>query len=141
VVYSTKSVLEDFQEDGVIYLELRTTPRSIPSENLSKDDYIRTILDCISSFNSTSTMKTNLILSIDRRNDEATALEVVDLALKYRDQGVVGVDLCGDPAKGDVAIFETAFAKARKNEMKITIHFAEAPQSSSMCSVPCCLTF
>jgi adenosine deaminase len=86
-------------------------------------------------------MKTNLILSIDRRNDEATALEVVDLALKYRDRGVVGVDLCGDPATGDVAIFESAFAKARKNEMKITIHFAEAPQSSSMCIVPCCLTF
>ena len=58
-------------------------------------------------------------------------MEVVDLALKYGDQGVVGVDLCGDPAKGDISIFQSAFEKSRKNDMKTTIHFAEAPQSST----------
>jgi adenosine deaminase len=124
-------VLEDFQADGVVYLELRTTPRAIPTEGLTKDDYVRTILDCISSFNASSAMKTNLILSIDRRNDVSTAMEVVDLALRFRDQGVVGIDLCGDPAKGDVSIFQPAFEKARQNNMKTTIHFAEAPQSST----------
>lgn len=141
LVYSTKSVLEDFQADGVIYLELRTTPRAIPSEGLTKDDYVQTILGCISSFNSTSTMKTNLILSIDRRNDVPTSLEVVDLALKYRDQGVVGVDLCGDPAKGDVSIFRPAFEKARESNIKITIHFAEAPQSSTPKELQTLLSF
>ena len=76
-------------------------------------------------------MKTNLILSIDRRNDYVTALEVVDLAIKFRDQGVVGLDLCGDPAVGNIAIFRPIFEKARLNDLKVTIHFAEAPQSSS----------
>jgi adenosine deaminase len=76
-------------------------------------------------------MKTNLILSIDRRNDVTTALQVVDLAVKFRDRGVVGVDLCGDPAVGDVSIFQSAFEEAKKHDLKITIHFAEAPQSSS----------
>lgn len=86
-------------------------------------------------------MKTNLILSIDRRNDVPTSLEVVGLALKYRDQGVVGVDLCGDPAKGDVSIFQPAFQKARENNMKITIHFAEAPQSSTLKELQTLLSF
>jgi adenosine deaminase len=76
-------------------------------------------------------MKTNLILSIDRRNDLLTALSVVNLAFKYRSQGVVGVDLCGDPAVGDVSIFEPAFKKAKALGLNITIHFAEAPQSST----------
>jgi adenosine deaminase len=76
-------------------------------------------------------MKTKLILSIDRRNDLATALEVVDLAHKYRSKGVVGIDLCGDPAVGDVSIFQPAFEQGRKYGLKITIHFAEAPQSSA----------
>jgi adenosine deaminase len=76
-------------------------------------------------------MKTNLILSIDRRNDLPTALSVVDLALKYRSQGVVGIDLCGDPAVGDISIFQPAFEKAKSLGLKITIHFAEAPQSST----------
>ncbi|PMD22139.1 Metallo-dependent hydrolase [Hyaloscypha hepaticicola] len=131
LIYTTNSVLEDFQADGVVYLELRTTPRAIPSANITKDDYVQTVLDCISNFNASSSMKTNLILSIDRRNDVPTALQVVDLAIKFRDHGVVGVDLCGDPAVGDVSIFQPAFAKAKQKNLKITIHFAEAPQSST----------
>jgi adenosine deaminase len=131
LIYTTNSVLADFQADGVVYLELRTTPRAIPSVNISKETYVQTILSCISNFNKSGTMKTNLILSIDRRNDLPTALSVVDLALKYRSQGVVGIDLCGDPAVGDVSIFQSAFEKAKSEGLKVTIHFAEAPQSST----------
>lgn len=130
-MYSTNSVLDNFEKDGVVYLELRTTPRAIPSEDLAKDGYISTILSCISAHNKTSRMRANLILSIDRRNDLATALQVVDLAVKFRNQGVVGIDLCGDPAVGDVSIFAPAFSLAHKEGLKITIHFAEAPQSST----------
>ncbi|PBP27824.1 hypothetical protein BUE80_DR001136 [Diplocarpon rosae] len=125
LVYTTKSVLDDFSADGVVYLELRTTPRAIPSANITKDDYIRTILSCTTA--TTSPMKTNLILSIDRRNDAATALEVVSLAVKYRARGVVGIDLCGDPAVGDVASFRPAVERARQANLPLTIHFAEAP--------------
>jgi adenosine deaminase len=130
ILYSTNSVLKSFQDDGVVYLELRTTPRAIPSAGITKDHYIRLILSCISSFKS-STMTTRLILSIDRRNSEQEAMEVVDLAMKYRSEGVVGVDLCGDPAKGDVSIFREAFKRAKDGDLRITLHFAEAPQSAT----------
>ncbi|KFY64150.1 hypothetical protein V496_03448 [Pseudogymnoascus sp. VKM F-4515 (FW-2607)] len=130
ISYSTKSVLQDFQDDGVVYLELRTTPRLIKQAGISKEAYVQLVLSTISSFES-PTMVTQLILSIDRRNSEEEASEVVDLALRYRDQGVVGVDLCGDPAKGNVDIFRSAFAKAKEKGLKTTIHFAEAQQSSS----------
>ncbi|RAL64896.1 hypothetical protein DID88_001490 [Monilinia fructigena] len=78
LIYTTNSVLQDFQQDGVVYLELRTTPRAIPSSNITRDIYTQTILDCITTHNNSNpSMKTNLILSIDRRNDLQTALEVV----------------------------------------------------------------
>lgn len=131
LIYTTKSVLSDFASDGVVYLEIRTAPRAIPSSNLSKDDYVQTVLSCISESNKTSTLKTNLILSIDRRNDLATAFDVVDLATKYRSQGVVGIDLSGDPAAGDVSLFRPAFEEAKKRGLKITIHFAEAPTTTT----------
>lgn len=135
LIHTTNSVLSSFSSDGVTYLELRTTPRAIPSANVTKDDYIRTILSCINTHPSTSSpnpkMKTNLILSIDRRNDLPTALEVVALALKFRSAGVVGIDLCGDPAVGDVSIFAPAFVLARSSNLPITIHFAESPASST----------
>ncbi|CAL3969245.1 unnamed protein product [Diplocarpon coronariae] len=125
LLYTTQSVLEDFAADGVVYLELRTTPRAIPSAHITKDDYVRTILSCTTA--PRAPMTSRLLLSIDRRNDAATALEVVSLALKYRPRGVVGIDLCGDPALGDVSRFRPAFERARQAKLPITIHFAEAP--------------
>jgi adenosine deaminase len=125
--------LDDFQADGVVYLELRTTPRAMPAAHITKDDYVKTVLDVISEHNgnASNTMRTFLILSIDRRNTPAEAEEVVDLAIMYQSSGVVGVDLCGDPAKGDVRIFAAAFARARAAGLKMTLHFAETLTSGS----------
>ena len=123
ILYSTNAVLQDFKDDGVVYLELRTTPRS--SACISKDEYVRITLDCIRDFAERDAMPTYLILSIDRRNTAVQAMETVDLAIKYRSRGVVGVDLCGDPSKGDVSTFREAFAKAKSHGLKIALHFAE----------------
>ncbi|KAH7067652.1 hypothetical protein BKA63DRAFT_570935 [Paraphoma chrysanthemicola] len=133
IQYSTKAVLRDFQADGVVYLELRTTPRAMPAVHLSKDDYVKNIVDILNVHNEddTNTMRAFLILSIDRRNTVAEAQEVVDLAIKYQSAGVVAVDLCGDPAKGDVRIFADAFARAKAAGLKITLHFAEGEVSAS----------
>lgn len=139
IIHSTNAVLRDFKEDGVVYLELRTTPRSSPS--MSKDDYIGTILSCIEKFPDSNAMTTYLILSIDRRNSREEATEVVELAIRYRSRGVIGVDLCGDPSKGDVAIFEEAFHKAKLHGLRITLHFAEIPASSSLLELNTLLSF
>jgi adenosine deaminase len=131
--YSTKAVLQEFQEDGVVYIELRTTPRAVPDRGVTKDDYVRTVLDILRLHNEDggNAMRAFLILSIDRRNTFAEAEEVIDLATKYQSAGVVGVDLCGDPAKGDVRIFATSFARAKAAGLKMTLHFAESEPSSS----------
>ena len=130
IIWSTMSVLHDFWADGVVYLELRTTPRSAAS--FSKEGYVEAILECIEGFEHKQSMSTYLILSIDRRNTLEEATAVVNLALKYRRKGVVGIDLCGDPSKGDVSIFSLAFIKAKEAGLKITLHFAETPLSSSL---------
>ncbi|CAF9936706.1 hypothetical protein IMSHALPRED_010869 [Imshaugia aleurites] len=139
IIYSTNAVLRDFKEDGVVYLELRTTPRS--SSSMSKDDYVNTILSCIDSSPDRNVLTTYLILSIDRRNSPKEAMEVVDLAIKYRPSGVVGVDLCGDPSKGDVSTFKEAFHRAKLHGLKITLHFAEISASSSLPELKTLLSF
>ncbi|KAI9733161.1 MAG: hypothetical protein M1818_007279 [Claussenomyces sp. TS43310] len=130
IVYCTNAVLQDFQDDGVVYLELRTTPRAIPSADLTTEAYVQLILSCIANFPSQK-MTTKLILSVDRRNSAAEAMQVVDLAIKFHGHGIVAVDLCGDPTKGDVSTFRDAFMKAKRHSLGITLHFAEAPQSST----------
>ena len=139
IIHSTNAVLNDFREDGVAYLELRTTPRSSPS--MSKDDYIHTILSCLENFPDRNVMTTYLILSIDRRNSREEAIETVDMAIRYRSRGIVGVDLCGDPSKGDVATFEEPFHRAKQHGLKITLHFAEVPASSSPMELNTLLSF
>ncbi|KAH7324945.1 adenosine deaminase [Stachybotrys elegans] len=128
IEYATDEVLRDFEQDGVRYLELRTTPRQ--SAGLTKEQYVSTVLDCIDAFDQQN-MSTFLILSVDRRNTLEQAMQTVELAVKFKDRGVVGVDLCGNPLKGDVSIFRPAFEKARSAGLKITLHFAEVPESST----------
>ncbi|KAK4060503.1 uncharacterized protein Triagg1_10730 [Trichoderma aggressivum f. europaeum] len=130
--HATLSVLQSFLLDGVIYLELRTTPR--PTPLLSTTQYISILLDTISSFETSHpSLHTRLILSIDRRHDFATASSILDLALSLPSR-IVGLDLCGDPAArpgGQVALFTPLFEKAREAGLGITLHFAEAESSAS----------
>ncbi|KAI0887672.1 Metallo-dependent hydrolase [Annulohypoxylon maeteangense] len=130
--HSTKSVIRDFAHDGVVYLELRTTPRAMPTAGLDKAGYVDTVLRAIEDARAdTPTLHTRLILSIDRRNSLDEAGEAVALAKLFRDRGVVAVDLCGDPTKGDVSLFTPVIEEARAAGLKITIHFAEAEASAS----------
>jgi adenosine deaminase len=124
-------VLRDFRDDGVRYLELRTTPRENIENGITKEVYVSAVLDCINDFGRDE-MSTYLILSVDRRNTAEQAMETVDLAIRHKGRGIVGVDLCGNPAKGDVSIFRAAFAKAKANGLKVTLHFAEIPESSTI---------
>lgn len=131
MVHSTDAVLHDFAADGVCYLELRTTPRI--SAYFSKEQYVETVLDCISRYNKTQdAMHTFLILSIDRRNTAAEAASTIDLAIKYQDRGIVGVDLCGNPSHPlDMDMLDHEFSRAKRAGLKLTLHFAETPPSSS----------
>lgn len=134
VKHTTLSVLWDFAADGVVYLELRTTPRALPKSGLSKADYVSAILSTIAEFEATDDrLRTKLILSIDRRNSLAEAMEVVELAAQFQDHGVVGIDLCGDPARSGIEALQPAFQEARRRcpGMGITLHFAEAEASGS----------
>lgn len=139
IQHATTSVLEDFQDDGVRYLELRTTPRAIPGAGISKEDYVAFVLKSMDDFKSSSKedianappydkLHATLILSIDRKNTIEEALEVVSLAVKYRHLGIVGIDLCGNPTRKPVSHLKPALAEARAQGLGITLHFAEIAQ-------------
>ncbi|KAI1075319.1 Metallo-dependent hydrolase [Whalleya microplaca] len=131
LTYSTKSVVREFADDGVVYLELRTTPRSMPDTGLDKAGYVSAVLRALHlAQEENPTLQARLILSVDRRNTVAEAQEVVALAKQFQPEGVVAIDLCGDPTKGDVAVFTPAIQEAKAAGLKVTIHFAEAEASS-----------
>ncbi|KAK3322194.1 hypothetical protein B0H66DRAFT_553675 [Apodospora peruviana] len=106
----------------------------MPHAGLTKAGYVQTILDAIALFERTSTeMHTRLILSVDRRNSLAEAHEVLALAKQLSTAGVVGIDLCGDPARGGIDVFAPVFESAKKEDgrLGVTLHFAEAEASGT----------
>ena len=75
----------------------------------------------------------NLLLSIDRREDAAAAWDTVQLAHSFSGQGVVGVDLSGNPSIGQWATWEPALHQARSLGLKISLHAGEVGPGS-LCS-------
>ena len=141
LVYATNSVLQDFLDDGVVYLELRTIPRASPG--ITRDEYINTVLTTIEHFRTKTTqMSVSLILAVDRGSmNAAEADEIVDLAIANKPRGVVGVDICGNPTKGDVSAYRGAFSRAKSNGLGITLHFAETVASASHAELATLLSF
>jgi adenosine deaminase len=87
-------------------------------------------------------MTVSLILAIDRGSmNAAEADEIVDLAIANKPRGVVGVDICGNPTKGDVSVYRDAFSRAKSNGLGITLHFAETVASASHVELATLLSF
>ncbi|GAN00815.1 adenosine deaminase-like protein-like [Mucor ambiguus] len=124
---ATRNIINEFAKDNVKYLELRTTPR--------KND--ETVTSVIQEARDDIIVK--LIVSIDRRNNLEEAQEVVDLALAFRSQGVVGVDLCGDVKVGLFENLKPAFERAKQHGFPLTLHFNEVlenvAESASLLSI------
>ncbi|KAI3718739.1 hypothetical protein L6452_19621 [Arctium lappa] len=141
----TKEVVEDFAAENVVYLELRTTPKRNDSIGMSKRSYMEAVVEGLRSASSSldinfasddperSSARTKkkiyvrLLLSIDRRESTAAAMETVNLALEMRDMGVIGIDLSGNPTIGEWETFFPALKFAREQGLSITLHCGEVP--------------
>ncbi|MCJ1443561.1 MAG: hypothetical protein MMC23_004060 [Stictis urceolatum] len=143
---ATRKVLEAFAADGVVHLELRTGPRSFTGangESASEEAYLRTVLSELHAWNAQATrvhgnggMRAFLILSVDRaKSSPARAEDIVELVLKLRNDDslgklIVGLDLGGNPLKGDVLDFRPAFLRAKDAGLGLALHFAETKRSA-----------
>jgi adenosine deaminase len=126
---ATCAVLRSFlkNDDGATgpqctYLELRTTPRETP--HMTREDYLKTVLTEIERYPVT---QASLIVSVDRRMSGRDLEECINLAIKLRNSGrrVVGIDVCGDPLKGDMHIFTKHILRAKAAGLGLSVHIAE----------------
>lgn len=112
----------DLKKDNVIYAEVRFAPLKHINEGLSLDDVVLSILRGLLRVD----VKVNLILCMMRNDSFNDNLKVIELALKYLNKGVVGIDLAGAEALYKTSSFKNLFDIALKNNIPFTIHAGEA---------------
>ncbi|KAF8060804.1 adenosine deaminase-like protein [Lyophyllum atratum] len=128
---ATRAVLSTFLDGEYpqcTYLELRTTPREAPE--MTRQEYLRVVLGELKHFG--GLQRVGLIVSLDRRMGQEVLRECLDLAktLKAEGEPVVGVDLCGDPMAGDMALFRKYFEEAKAAGLGVTLHIAETAHNT-----------
>ena len=78
----TRDVIRDFAEDGVRYLELRTTPREVEGR-MTRQQYCETVLEEMMAVSSSGLgITVKLLLSIDRKNLDGMD-DIVRLCVNY----------------------------------------------------------
>ena len=121
-----------------MYLELRSTPKvfsdSITKEVVSSmDDYIQLVLKAIREGEEEfdGKIRVRYLASINRFGPVVQGDQIVDLALKYKDDHhLVGVELSGDPRAGDFEAFKPALTRAKEGGLKVSLHCAEVPEQA-----------
>lgn len=123
-----ESVLKDFQDDNVYYLELRSTPRDNVNTGLTKRSYISTLLDVIQKHNSNvnNTMLVRFLPSIDRGRSVDEAWDTLKVVEEFLDSGLIpGIDFSGNPYSNDGCNYVAPLSYAKKLGLKLSIHMAE----------------
>jgi adenosine deaminase len=121
--------VEDLAADGVVYAEVRYAPELFVERGLSLD----TVVEAVQAGFTEGTrrvvaaggsIRVGTLLCAMRQH--ARALEIANLAVRYRDAGVVGFDIAGPEDGFPPTRNLDAFEYLRQNNAHFTIHAGEA---------------
>ncbi len=115
---------EDLAADGVIYAEVRFAPELHTEQGLSLDEVVQAVLDGFRDGSVKRPIRVYALLTAMRT--AARSLEIAELAVRYRDQGVVGFDIAGAEAGWPPSRHLDAFQYLKREDFHITIHAGEA---------------
>jgi adenosine deaminase len=114
----------DLAADGVVYAEVRMAPELCTEAGLTLDEAVQAMLDGFRRGAAGTDLTIYLILSAMRT--AARSLEIAELAVRFRDQGVVGFDIAGAEAGYPPTRHLDAFQYVQRENFHTTIHAGEA---------------
>ncbi len=117
-------MMEDMKNDGVCYVESRFAPVFHANKNLYQEDAVLAVLDGLERGKNDFGIGYGLILCAMR--NMKNSLEVAELAVNFKDNGVVGFDLAGEEGGYPPKKHIDAFQFIQRSNFNITIHAGEA---------------
>ena len=130
-----KEFVLDLHDDGVIYGEVRWAPEQHLSKGLTLDETVEAVQDGLEQGMSEveaagGFIRTGQLVTAMRQNNRG--MEIAELAVRHRDNGVVGFDIAG-PEKGFLPInHQAAFEYLAEQLFPITVHAGEGDGVASI---------
>jgi adenosine deaminase len=124
-----RECVEDLANDGVVYAEVRWAPEQHVDGGLTLDEVVGAVLEgfregeAIAAAQGRS-IRVGAIATAMRH--AARSREIAELAVRYRDDGVVGFDIAGAEAGFPPSRHLDAFEYLRRENYHFTIHAGEA---------------
>ncbi len=117
---------EDCSKENIRYIEVRYSPILHTQKGLKLTEISSAVLDGLHRAEKDFNILTGVIICGIRNMDPVTSLRLAELAIAFKNKGVIGFDLaggeCGFPAKDH----KEAFDLALRNNLNITVHAGEA---------------
>ena len=129
IVRVARECAVDLARDGVVYAEVRMAPELLTEKGLTLSAAIEAILEGFSAGEKEAktegnTIRVTLLLCGMRQNQ--LSQEVAELAVKYRERGVVGFDIAGPEDGFPPSDQLDTFEYLRRENAHFTIHAGEA---------------
>jgi adenosine deaminase len=124
-----RECVEDLAADGVVYAEVRWAPEQHVDGGLRLEEVVEAVLAGFAEGQQAAAAAGNRIrvgaIATAMRH-AARSFEIAELAVRYRDQGVVGFDIAGAEAGFPPTRHLDAFEYVRRENFHFTIHAGEA---------------
>jgi len=117
-------MIEDMHADGVVYVETRFAPVFHTDKGLHWDDVVNAVLKGLERGKAAFGVEYGLIICAMRNMQ--LSQEMAELAVDFRDRGVVGFDLAGEEGGFPPKKHIDAFHYIQRENFNITIHAGEA---------------
>jgi adenosine deaminase len=123
VAYET---LEDMKKDGVVYIESRFAPVFHTGKGLDQQKVVAAVLRGFERGKKDFGVHYGLIICAMRHLNPSASLEMAELAVDFRNRGVVGFDLAGEEGGYPPKKHVDAFEYIQRENFNITVHAGEA---------------
>jgi len=117
---------EDAARENVRYMEVRYSPMLHTRKALRLTSVIEAVLAGLRSAREKFGIESNIIVCGIRNISPESSLEMAELAVAYKNRGVVGFDLAGAEYDHPAKHHKAAFQLVRDNNINTTIHAGEA---------------
>jgi adenosine deaminase len=119
----------DLAEDGVVYAEVRYAPEQHLEQGLTLDEVVEAVQrglseGCAEAAAAGRTIRVGTLLTAMRH--AARSKEIAELAVRHREDGVVGFDIAGAEAGFPPSRHLDAFEYLHRENFHLTIHAGEA---------------